>query len=64
MTAFVDDNHDSILVVGNDDTISTKHVVEKIDDGKNAIVEGLASGTRVVSDGQTSVGDGQKVAVR
>jgi multidrug efflux pump subunit AcrA (membrane-fusion protein) len=64
VTAFIDDNHDSILVVGKDDTIATKHVVETIDDGKNAIVQGIASGTRVVSDGQTSVGDGQKVAVR
>jgi multidrug efflux pump subunit AcrA (membrane-fusion protein) len=64
VTAFIDDNHDSILVVGDDDTIKTQHVVETIDDGKNAIVQGLASGTRVVSDGQTSVGDGQKVAVR
>ena len=63
-TAFIDDNHDSILVVGKDDTISTVHVVETIGDGKNSIVQGLASGTRVVSDGQTSVGDGQKVAVR
>jgi hypothetical protein len=64
VTAFIDDNHDSILVVGKDDTIATQHVVETIDDGKNAIVRGIASGTRVVSDGQTSVGDGQKVAVR
>jgi HlyD family secretion protein len=64
VTAFIDDNHDSILVVGKDDTIATQHVVETIDDGKNAIVQGIASGTRVVSDGQTSVGDGQKVAVR
>jgi multidrug efflux pump subunit AcrA (membrane-fusion protein) len=63
-TAFIDDNHDSILVVGKDDTISTVHVVETIGDGKNSIVQGLASGARVVSDGQTSVGDGQKVAVR
>jgi multidrug efflux pump subunit AcrA (membrane-fusion protein) len=65
VTAFIDDNHDSILVVNSDDKVSTQHVVETIDDGKNAIVEGIPSGTRVVSDGQTSVGDGQKVvAVR
>ena len=64
VTAFIDDNHDSILVVAKNDTIATQHVVETIDDGKNAIVQGVTSGTRVVSDGQTSVGDGQKVAVR
>jgi multidrug efflux pump subunit AcrA (membrane-fusion protein) len=63
-TAFIDDNHDSILVVGPDDTIRTKKVVETIDDGKTSIVEGIPSGTRVVNDGQSSIGDGQKVAVR
>jgi multidrug efflux pump subunit AcrA (membrane-fusion protein) len=63
-TAFIDDNHDSVLVVGKDDTVSTAHVTETIGDGKNSIVTGLAAGTRVISDGQTSVGDGQKVAVR
>jgi multidrug efflux pump subunit AcrA (membrane-fusion protein) len=63
-TAFIDDNHDSVLVVGANDTIATAHVSETISDGKNSIVDGLSPGTRVVSDGQTSVGDGQKVAVR
>jgi len=63
-TAFIDDNHDSVLVVGKNDTVRTVRVVETIGDGKNSIVQGLPSGTRVVSDGQSSVGDGQKVAVR
>jgi len=63
-TAFIDDNHDSILIVGADDTIRTQKVVETIGDGKTSIVQGIPSGTRVVNDGQTSVGDGQKVAVR
>jgi multidrug efflux pump subunit AcrA (membrane-fusion protein) len=63
-TAFIDDNHDSILIVGADDTIRTQKVVETIGDGKTSIVEGIPSGTRVVNDGQTSIGDGQKVAVR
>jgi HlyD family secretion protein len=63
-TAFIDDNHDSILVVGSNDTVSTAHVTETTSDGKTSIVEGIASGTRVVSNGQSSVGDGTKVAVR
>ena len=64
LTAFLDDNHSSVMVVGDDSKIKTVNVAETADDGKTAIVTGLDSGTRVVSDGQTSVGDGQKVAVR
>jgi multidrug efflux pump subunit AcrA (membrane-fusion protein) len=64
VTAFTDDQHDSVMVVGADDTVQTKKVTETIDDGKTSIVSGLTSGTRVIADGQTSVGDGQKVAVR
>jgi multidrug efflux pump subunit AcrA (membrane-fusion protein) len=63
-TAFLDDNHTSIMTVGSDSTVKTTQVTEVADDGKTAIVSGLEAGTRVVSDGQTSVGDGQKVAVR
>ncbi|MBD5654817.1 MAG: efflux RND transporter periplasmic adaptor subunit [Candidatus Eremiobacteraeota bacterium] len=64
MTAFTDDVHGSVLVIDGDATVRTAHVSETADDGKTAIVAGLAAGTRVISDGQASVGDGQKVAVR
>jgi len=63
-TAFTNDSHDSVMVVAKDGTVTTAHVSETSDDGKNAIVAGLPIGTRVISDGQTSVGDGEKVAVR
>jgi hypothetical protein len=63
-TAFTNDSHDSVMVVAKDGTVATAHVSETSDDGKNAIVAGLPAGTRVISDGQTSVGDGEKVAVR
>jgi len=63
-TAFTDDSHDSVMVVDQDGTVRTAHISEVSDDGKNAVVAGLAVGTRVISDGQTSVGDGEKVAVR
>jgi multidrug efflux pump subunit AcrA (membrane-fusion protein) len=62
-TAFTDDNHDALMVVQNG-TVKTVHVAEIADDGNTSIVTGIAAGTRVVSDGQTSVGDGEKVAIR
>lgn len=64
VTAFTDDSHDAVMVVDNGDTIRTASVVESASDDKHAIVTGLRPGQRVVSNGQTSVGDGQKVAVR
>ena len=63
-TAFTDDTHDAVMVVDNNDTIRIAHVVESANDGTHSIVSGLQPGERVVSNGQTSVGDGQKVAVR
>jgi multidrug efflux pump subunit AcrA (membrane-fusion protein) len=62
-TAFTDDNHDAVMIVQNG-LVKTLHVVEVATDGQNSIVTGIGAGTRVVEDGQTSVGDGEKVAVR
>ncbi len=62
-TAFTDDNHDAIMAVQNG-TVKTLHVAEIAGDGVTSIVTGVDAGTRVVSNGQTSVGDGEKVAVR
>jgi multidrug efflux pump subunit AcrA (membrane-fusion protein) len=62
-TAFTDDNHDALMVVDGG-TVKTVHVAEIADDGTTSIVTGLDPGVRVVSNGQTSVGDGEKVAVR
>ena len=64
ITAFVDDTHGSVMVVGRDATVRTAQVTQLADDGKNAVVSGLTPGERVISDGQTSVGNGQKVAIR
>jgi multidrug efflux pump subunit AcrA (membrane-fusion protein) len=63
-TAFTDDNHNTILTIAPDSTVRTAQVTELANDGTHAIVTGLKAGTRVVSDGQTSVGNGEKVAVR
>jgi HlyD family secretion protein len=63
-TAFTDDNHDTILTVDPQSTVRVVKVIELADDGKQAIVSGLPAGTRVLSDGQTSLGSGEKVAIR
>jgi multidrug efflux pump subunit AcrA (membrane-fusion protein) len=60
-TAFTDDNHDAVMGVSPDGTLSTVHVTETGGDGTNSIVSGIPSGARVLQDGQQSFGDGQKV---
>jgi HlyD family secretion protein len=62
-TAFTDDNHDTIDIVTPGDTVKTIHVVEIAGSGTTSIVSGVSIGTRIVSDGQTSVGDGEKVSI-
>ena len=61
-TAFTDDGHGSIMVVSANGMVKTQNVTESGDDGKNAVVSGIASGTRVIADGQSGVGNGEKVA--
>jgi multidrug efflux pump subunit AcrA (membrane-fusion protein) len=63
-TAFTDDNHTQVLAVSDDGTVRTVKVREVAEDNTSAVVSGLAAGTRVIRDGQTSIGDGQKVAIR
>jgi multidrug efflux pump subunit AcrA (membrane-fusion protein) len=64
VTAFTDDNHTQILSVEPDGTVKTVKVTEIAEDTTSAVVKGVEAGTRVIDDGQTSVGDGQKVAIR
>jgi multidrug efflux pump subunit AcrA (membrane-fusion protein) len=63
-TAFTDDTHTAVLVVASDGTVSTAKVTEIGSDGTSAVVSGLGIDKRVIGDGQTSVGNGEKVAVR
>ena len=63
-TAFTDDNHDAILSIEPDGTVKTVKVSELGNDGTTSIVSGLTAGTRIVQNGQTSVGDGEKVSFR
>jgi multidrug efflux pump subunit AcrA (membrane-fusion protein) len=64
VTAFTDDNHDAVIAVQSDDTVKTTTVAEIGSDGTTSVVSGLRPGTRIVSNGQTSVGDGEKVSYR
>jgi membrane fusion protein (multidrug efflux system) len=61
-TAFTDDNHNALMTVQPDDSVKTIKVAEIGSDGTISVVSGLAPGARVVSNGQTSVGDGEKVS--
>lgn len=61
-TAFVDDNHDSLLTVGLDGTVKVVKVNEVGNDTQTSVVSGIPAGTRVVSNGQASVGDGERIS--
>lgn len=63
-TAFTDDNHDALMVIQNDTTVKTVKVAEIATDGTTSVVSGIAAGTRVVTNGQMSLGDGEKVSLQ
>jgi HlyD family secretion protein len=63
-TAFTDDNHDAVQTVQSDDTLKTVPVTEVANDATNSVVTGINPGTRVVSNGQSSLGDGEKVSFK
>jgi RND family efflux transporter MFP subunit len=64
VTAFTDDNHNAVMVVQPDDTVKTVTVAELGSDGTTSVVAGINAGTRLVSNGQMSLGDGEKVSYR
>ncbi len=61
-TAFTDDNHDAVMTVQADDSVKTVRVAEIGNDGTTSVVSGVSPGTRIVTNGQSSVGDGEKVS--
>jgi multidrug efflux pump subunit AcrA (membrane-fusion protein) len=63
-TAFTDDNHDAVMQIEPDDTVKTVRVSEVGTDGTTSVVAGIAAGTRLVSNGQMSLGDGEKVSLQ
>lgn len=64
VTTFTDDNHDAVMVIQPDNTIKTVKVAEVGSDGTTSVVTGIGVGTRLVSNGQMSLGDGEKVSFR
>ena len=63
VTAFTSPNRDRVLTVDDQGTVHSANVTEIADNGRIAVVEGVPAGTRVVNDGTTSIGDGEKVAI-
>jgi HlyD family secretion protein len=62
LTAFVDDTRTSVYAI-EDGVVKTQKVAEVKDDGTNAIVTGLTSGTRVIADVENAnVGNGDRVS--
>ena len=60
-TAFLDDSHDSLMVVNADGTAKVAKVEERGSDGKTSVVTGIARGTRVISNGQLGITAGQQI---
>lgn len=63
-TAFTDDNHTTILTVTPDSIVHVAHVTEIGNDGQLSVVTGVQPGTRVVANGTSSVGDGEKISLQ
>jgi multidrug efflux pump subunit AcrA (membrane-fusion protein) len=59
-TAFLDTTKTTLQVVANGQ-VKTQNVVMVAEDGKNAVVRGLAQGVQVVANGQLGLADGQTV---
>lgn len=62
VTAFVDDAHDSVMIVDGGGIARLQRVAEKGNDGKTSIVTGLATGARVISNGQLGITAGERIA--
>jgi HlyD family secretion protein len=62
ITAFLDDAHNSVMVVAANGIAKLQSVKEKGNDGKTSIVTSLPGGTRVISNGQLGITPGEQVA--
>ena len=61
-TAFLDDTHTAVMTVDQNGTVHTTKVQQLRTDFTTAIVSGLPSGMRVVTNGQLGLTPGEKVA--
>ena len=64
VSSFLDDNHTSIMTVDANGTTHVVNVTQIATDGTNAIVTGLGTGARLVTNGQLGLSDGEKVTVK
>lgn len=64
LTAFTDENHTQLMTVGTGNVVQVRQVNDIGDDGVTAVVTGLTPGTRVVTNGMASVGNGEKVSLQ
>jgi multidrug efflux pump subunit AcrA (membrane-fusion protein) len=60
-TAFLDDSHDSVMVVDGNGTAKVAKIQERGSDGKTSVVTGVAQGTKVISNGQLGITAGQQI---
>ncbi|MFY9631921.1 MAG: efflux RND transporter periplasmic adaptor subunit [Candidatus Cybelea sp.] len=60
--AFLDDSHDSLMLVASDGTAKLAKVSERGSDGKTSIVTGIPAGAKVISNGQLGITAGQQIA--
>ena len=63
-SAFTDDTQSSVMVVGDDNTVKSVRVSSNGSAGNESLVSGLSAGARVLTNGQSGVAAGQKVAAR
>jgi HlyD family secretion protein len=59
--AFLDDSHETIMVVDSDGNAKQQTVRELGSDGKTSIVSGLAAGTKIVANGQLGITVGEAI---
>lgn len=63
-TAFTDENHTTIMTVDARNIVHVVQVSEVGNNGTTSVVNGIPSDTRVVTNGLSSVGNGEKVSTR
>jgi HlyD family secretion protein len=63
-TAFTDENHTTIMTVDARHIVHVVQVTEIGNNGTTSVVSGVPSGVRVITNGLSSVGNGEKVSTR
>jgi HlyD family secretion protein len=61
VSSFLDENHDSVMTVDANDMTHAVSVTQIATNGTNAVVTGLGTSVRLITNGQLGLSDGQKV---